>query len=381
MNSGNQFDALVVGGGIAGASVAAFMADDGLNVALLERENSLAYHTTGRSAALFTPYYGPDSMRAFGSLSRSFLESPTFDREVSVLSHRLTITLVDQHLVTTADRPPKSIWLDEKECLEKIPFLRSGKYVGGILDTQVAAIDVHALHSLFVKALTGRGGKVFTGAEVTKATCSSTGTWEITAGGDSYVSPILVNAAGAWGDELAKLAGISPVGLVPKRRTIVVIGNDQFEGVRFDDLPFVIVEPDYIYFQQFGVGQLMMSPIDETPSIPCDAQPEELDKAITVARFESVSTLEVKRIDHAWAGLRTFTQDGDPVIGCEPEQQGFFWLVGQGGYGVFTSPAIGQYAASLISGNQLPPSFDSCKFPFATLSPNRFRLTEPTVAS
>ncbi len=375
MNTKNHHDAIVIGGGIAGASVAAFLANDGLNVALLEKESSLAYHTTGRSAALYTPFYGPDSMRAFGALSRPFLESPAFDREVSVLNPRQTMTLVDQSIAMTIDRPPKSSWLNETECLEKVSFLRAGKYVGGVLDTQVAAIDVHALHSLYIRTLTSCGGKVFTDSVVTRITCSASNTWTIIAGEHSYTSSIVVNATGAWGDEIAKLAGISPVGLIPKRRTIVVIDDEPFEDLRFDDLPFVIVEPDYLYFQQFGSGQLMMSPIDETPSAPRDAQPEEIDKAITVARFEAVSTLKIRRIAHAWAGLRTFSQDGDPVIGWEPEHPGFFWLVGQGGYGIFTSPAIGQYATSLITRTEPPQTFPTSNFPFARLSPDRFRLT------
>ena len=374
MESKHTVDAIVVGGGIAGASVSAFLADSGLKVTLLERESSLAYHTTGRSAALYTPYYGPDSMRAFGSIAHAFLESPSFDFDAPILGDRKTIALVDAQVAATIERPPNSLWLDEQQCLERVPFIRPGKYVGGVVDTQVASIDVHALHSVFVKALTQRGGTIQTGAEVTDMSLAASGTWTVNASGTSYESPIVVNAAGAWADELAKLAGISPVGLVPKRRTVVVVGSDQFDGVNFDDLPFVIVEPDYLYFQQFGVGQLMMSPVDQTPSVPCDAQPDELDKAITVARFESVSTLKVKRIDHSWAGLRTFSPDGHPVIGWETEQPGFFWLAGQGGYGVFTSPAIGRYAASLITESTLPTDYQRSPFAFDTLSPERFRL-------
>lgn len=374
MNTKNTSDAIVVGGGIAGASIAAFLADDGLEVTLLERESSLAYHTTGRSAALYTPYYGPDCMRAFGAIARNFLESPTFESDSPILSARKTISLVDQDLAVTVDRPPKSIWLDEQECLKRVPFLQSGKYLGAVLDTQVASIDVHALHSVFIKALTSRGGKVHTNTEVVNLSLAPSGTWTVDAGSQSYQSSVIVNAAGAWGDWLAKLAGISPVGLVPKRRTIIVVGSDQFDDVDFDNLPFVIVEPDQLYFQQFGVGQLMISPADQTPSLPCDAQPEEIDKAITVARFEEATTLKIKRIDHSWAGLRTFSPDGNPIIGWEPEQPGFFWVVGQGGYGIFTSPAIGRYAASLVTKSALPDSFATSTFPFNTLSPERFRL-------
>ncbi len=364
----------MVGGGIAGASVAAFLAADGLEVVLLERENSLGYHTTGRSAALYTPFYGPDSMRAFGAIARSFLESPTFESDSDILSDRKTISLVDQELAVTVDRPPQSIWLDERECLARVPFLKAGKYLGAVLDTQVASIDVHALHSIYVKALASRGGKIQTNAEVTSLSLDPSGTWTVNTGDESYQSSIVINAAGAWGDQLATLAGISPVGLVPKRRTVVVVGSDQFDGISFDTLPFVIVEPDHLYFQPFGVGQLMMSPVDQTPSVPCDVQSTEIDKAITVARFEAATTLSVRRIDHSWAGLRTFSPDGDPIIGWETEQPGFFWVVGQGGYGIFTSPAIGRYAASLVTDSAPPPEFKASPFSFDQLSPERFRL-------
>ena len=373
-NSRKNFDAIVIGGGIAGASVGAFLAEDGLNIALLEKEDSLAYHTTGRSAALLTPYYGPESMRAFGAIGKPFLESPAFDTDLQVLSHRLTLTLVEKADAIRVERPPKSIWLDEQDCLEQVPFLKPARYIGGVVDTQVASIDVHALHTIYVKALTSRGGQVFRDSPVTDLKVSPSGVWEVITNSASYHSPTVINAAGAWGDHLAQAAGIGPVGLVPKRRTVIVVDSDQFDNVSFDDLPFVIVEPDYLYFQPFGIGQLMISPIDQTPSLPCDAQPDELDKAVTVARFEEVSTLNVKRIDHSWAGLRTFSPDGDPVIGWEPHQPGFFWLVGQGGYGIFTSPAIGRYAASLISGTDLPSTYRDAGFPFSKLAPDRFRL-------
>lgn len=374
MKSGNHFDAIVIGGGIAGASVGAFLAEDGLKVILLEKESSLAYHTTGRSAALVTPYYGPDAMRAFGAIGRPFLESPTFDSEIPVLSHRQTLTLVDKAYAIRVERPPKSIWLDEQNCLKQVPFLRPERYIGGVVDTQVASIDVHALHTIYVKALTRRDGQVFTDSPVTGLKVSPAGVWEVSTNTESYQSETIINATGAWGDQLAQIAGISPVGLVPKRRTVIVIDSQQFDNVSFDDLPFVIVEPDYLYFQPFGVGQLMMSPIDQTPSLPCDAQPDEFDQAVTISRFEEITTLKIKRIDHSWAGLRTFSPDGDPIIGWEPQQPGFFWLVGQGGYGIFTSPAIGRYAASLISGSDLPSTYRDSGYSFDKLSPVRFRL-------
>ena len=374
MSTSNATDAVVVGGGIAGASVAAFLAADGVNTILIERENSLAYHTTGRSAALLTPSYGPLSIRAFGHVGRDFLEDPPIETNSALITPRELISVVGRDEVMQIERPPKSIWLDESELRERVPFLRPQKFIGAIVDTQVATIDVHALHSLYINIFTRHGGKVMLDCAATEIKNLTNRKWQIKTPKETLTSSFVINAAGAWGDAVAQIAGISPVGLIPKRRTVVVIGADQFEGVDFGNLPFVVIEPEYVYFQPFGVGQLMISPADQTPSQACDAQPNELDIAIAVSRFEQATSLKVRNIDHSWAGLRTFTSDNHPVIGWESQHPGFFWLTGQGGYGIFTSTGIGRYAACLISGSQLPDAYLETKYPFETLSPDRFRL-------
>ena len=368
-------DAVIIGGGIAGASVAAFLAQDGVKAGLFEMESSLAYHTSGRSAALLTPYYGPDSMQAFASIGRSFLENPPIATNGPLITPRYLVTVTNEEHVQLVERPPSSLWWSEAECLKQVPFLKQGKFVGAVIDTEVASIDVHALHSLYLKMFTNGGGQIFRDVKISTLEQNSSGIWEFETKGEKFQSPIVINAAGAWGDEIASVAGIGPVGLVPKRRTVLVIDENQFTGTDFNSLPFVVVEPNYLYFQNFGSGKLMISPADQTPSKPCDAQPDEMDIAIGASRFEEVTTLNIRRIDYSWAGLRTFSPDNDPVIGWEPNLEGFFWLVGQGGYGVFSSPAIGRYAASIVVDSKLPKEYQESGYPFEALSPDRFRLT------
>lgn len=370
-----SFDVAIIGGGIAGASVGAFLAEFGVKGGLFEMEDTLAYHTTGRSAALFTPNYGPDSIRAFATYARTFFDNPPLEVGQPILEPKSLLTLVQEHQSLEIERPPGGQWVDQNVCLDAVPFLKNDMFIGGIIDHAVSTIDVHALHSLYLRMFKNNGGVIMPGSGVKKLWRKSE-VWEIETANGTYEAPIIVNAAGAWGDHVAQMANLSPVGLIPKRRTCVVVNEEQFNNVRFDELPyFVVVEHDYLYFQNFGAGKLMFSPSDQTPSNPCDAQPDEIDIAIGISRFEDATTLKVRSVDHSWAGLRTFATDRHPVIGWEPFEDGFFWLVGQGGYGIFTSPAIGRYAASLVSESSQADEFKNDYFDFDNLSPNRFRLT------
>ena len=369
-----SIDVAIIGGGIAGASVGAFLADSGAQVHLFEMEESLAFHTTGRSAALLTPYYGPKSMQAFAAIGRSFFEDPPEDAEGPLIEPRGLLTVFDSSQTMTVERPPGSTFLEVSDCLEIVPFLRKGRFVGGVMDTAVASIDVHGVHSCYIRTMNRNGGRIHLNSQISRLEQTPSGIWEFEADGVSYQTPTIVNTAGAWGDKVAQLAGISPVGLVPKRRTVIVLDSNQFQGTSFDIDPFVVIDPNYVYFQNFGVGKLMLSAVDQTPSVPCDAQPDEMDMAVAVSRFEEVTELNVARIDHSWAGLRTFSPDMHPVIGWEPYHDGFFWIVGQGGYGIFSSPGIGRYAASQISGSEVPADYSNHPFDFGSLAPDRFRL-------
>jgi D-arginine dehydrogenase len=229
-------------------------------------------------------------------------------------------------------------------------------------------IDVHALHQGFLRGLRARGGRVVTDAEV-RSLRRRDGLWtaETTAG--TFAAPIVVNAAGAWADEVARLAGIGTVGLVPKRRTAFTI--EPPEGVAPSGWPAVVDVAETFYFKPES-GRLLVSPADETPMPPCDVQPDEIDVASAAARLEAATTLQVRRIAHKWAGLRSFVADKTPVAGFAPDAEGFFWLAGQGGYGIQTSPAMGRVAAALAAGRGLPPDIAARGVTEAALSPARY---------
>ncbi len=365
-------DAAIIGGGIAGVSIAAIAARNGVKAALFEMESSLAYHTTGRSAALFTPNYGPQSIRALAKVARPFLENPPPEAAGPLLSRRGLLEIVPKDHPETVVPPEGSVWLDCAECLELVPILKADAIAGAIHDPSVASIDVHALHGAYVKIFRGAGGAIHSGCQVTRLNYAN-GVWHIAAGDSEFAAKALINASGAWSDTVAQMAGIRPVGLVPRRRTAALIDQSQIGAFDFDSWPMVATVVDYMYFQPFGKGRIMISPEDETPSAPCDAQPEELDIAVGISRFEEMTTAAIRRVEHSWAGLRTFAPDRNPVIGWDPDHNGFFWVAGQGGYGIFTSPAIGRYGADLFCGNQAAPQYAATGYDFTTLSPQRFR--------
>lgn len=368
--TGTAYDAAIIGGGIAGVSMGAFLAQQGVSAALFEMESTLAYHTTGRSAALFTPHYGPASVRAFAKVAKPFLDDPPGGADFPILTRQGLLTAVTEPFADKVEVPQDAERLSLDECLEIVPALRQEAFVSGVYEANVANIDVHALHGLYVKTFTRCGGTVHRGHELTRIEKES-GIWTLRAGAETYKAETIVNAAGAWGDHVAALAGLTPVGLVPKRRTAVLVNENGVTASGFDNWPMVVVDADYVYFQPFGAGRMMMSPADETPSPPCDAQPDELDIATGVARFEEMTTASVRRIEHTWAGLRTFAPDGDLVIGWDPSDAGFFWLAGQGGYGIFTSPGVARYASEIFAGSTPSPDFAATGFDFSLLAPQR----------
>ena len=189
-------------------------------------------------------------------------------------------------------------------------------------------------------------------------------------GGTSFAAPVVVNAAGAWADVVAELAGARPIGLQPMRRTALLV--DPPEGVRIDDWPMVIDVEETFYFKP-DAGLLLLSPADETPSPPCDAQPEALDVAVAIDRVQTATTLEVRRVRHRWAGLRSFVADRAPVAGWDPEAAGFFWLAGQGGYGIQTAPAMARTAAALLQNEALPGDLVDAGVDPRALSPERLQ--------
>ncbi len=370
-------DFLVVGGGIAGAS-AAYELAAGARVILLEREDRPGYHSSGRSAAQFIETYGNASIRALNRASRPFYEAPPEGFAAQpLLSPRpvLFVAREDQRRALAehiAEVKPQAVALEElsgPQAEALVPVLRPGYTAAAVLEPEASDIDVHALHQGYLAAFKRRGGELAVKAEVV-GLAREDGTWQVEAGGELYQAAVVVNAAGAWGDQLAALAGAAPVGLVPKRRTAVTF--DPPAGVDPAAWPLVADIEEAFYFKP-EAGRILASPADETPSPPCDAQPEELDVAIVMDRLEKATILAPRRLAHRWAGLRSFVADNALVIGMDDRIDGFFWLVGQGGYGFQTAPAAARAATGLLLDGALPQDIAAEGVTAAELAPSRLR--------
>lgn len=364
-------DVAVIGGGIAGASVAAELSGVA-KVVLLEREARPGYHTTGRSAALYTCTYGPAGVRALSRASGPSFHGWAGPSGAPLLRPRGVLFLAredqgDALAALEAEMAGALAPLDLAEARARLPLLREGYAAAALWDGAASDIDVDALHQRYLRALKAAGGAVLTDAEVGAVTRAG-GVWRVETRGGTVEAPVLVNAAGAWADEIARMAGVRPVGLIPKRRTAALI--DPPAGPADDGWPMVVDAEESFYVKP-DAGRLLISPADATPSAPCDAQPEELDVAIAVDRVEQALDLSVRRIAHKWAGLRSFVADGEPVAGYAPDAEGFFWLVGQGGYGIQTAPALGQLAAALVAGHAMPDGFAEAGVDPAGLAPER----------
>lgn len=372
-------DFLIIGAGIAGASVAHELAAHG-SVVLLEREAQPGYHATGRSAALFSETYGNAAIRALSVASRPFFSQPPHGfseyplwsaRPALYIGKAEQLTRLDEWCAGAQRLVPSVVRLDAAQTLQLIPRLRTEYVAGGVLEPEAADLDVHAIHRGFLRGAGRRGAEMVCGAEVRAIERRGT-RWSVETTKGRYESPVLINAAGAWGDEIAKMADLAPLGLKPKRRTAIIFPAPANIDVR--GWPALIDIDEKFYFKP-EAGKLLGSPADETPSLPCDAQPEELDVAIAAARIESVLDFPVSRVERKWAGLRSFVADRTPVVGFDPTADGFFWLVGQGGYGIQTAPAMGRLATSLLVGNDLPRELEATGFDRDQVAPRaeRFR--------
>ncbi|MFP4273384.1 MAG: NAD(P)/FAD-dependent oxidoreductase, partial [Paracoccaceae bacterium] len=323
-------DFAVIGAGIAGASVAAELAGSA-SVALLEREARPGYHTTGRSAALYTCTYGPPNVRALSRASGPVFRGGTGPDGSPLTRPRGVLFLArpDQEDALVAlenEMDGALIPMSAGAAREKLPLLRKDYLGAALYDAAASDIDVDALHQLYLRRFRAEGGRLITDADVAGLDRRD-GAWEIETRQGRLRAAHVVNAAGAWADEIARLAGIAPIGLEPRRRTAALI--DPPEGLSPETWPMAVDCQEDFYLKP-DAGKLLISPADATPSPPCDAQPEELDVAIAVDRIETAFAVSVRRIEHKWAGLRSFVADGEPVAGFAADAPGFFWLAGQG---------------------------------------------------
>jgi D-arginine dehydrogenase len=369
-----QYRFAIVGAGIAGASAGYQLAAAGPTL-LLEREGQPGYHSTGRSAALYTETYGNRVIRALTIASRPFLETPPPGfTEHPLLTPRGTLVIaradqkakLDAALAESRAIQPAVRGVARADALALCQALRPDYVEAAFFEGDARDMDVHAIHQGYLRGFRAAGGRLVCDAEVTALGRDGAG-WRVETRAGVFTAEVVIDAAGAWADVLARLAGVKPIGLVPKRRTAMTIEQP---GGDFRRWPAVIDVDEQFYWKP-DAGQLLLSPADETPIEPQDVQPDELDVAICVDRVERASTLAIKRIARKWAGLRSFVKDKTLVAGFAPEAPGFFWLAGQGGYGIMTSPAMGRIAAALAQGKPMPADIAARGITAADLAPAR----------
>jgi D-arginine dehydrogenase len=370
-------DFLVVGAGIAGASVAHFLAPHG-RVKLLERESQPGWHSTGRSAAMYIASYGTPQVRALTLASRTFFDAPPAGfADTPILTPRGSLLVaapeqaaaLDEHVELLARMAPGSRRLDRAQTLARLPVLRPERVLGAAFEPDAADIDVHALHQGYLRSARRAGAVLACDAEVTRIERRGE-LWRVQAGAQTYEAPVLIDAAGAWCDAVARLAGVPPIGLQPKRRAAFTFAPPA--GAAVGDWPAVIDADERWYFKP-DAGVLLGSPANADPVPPHDVQPEELDIATAIDRIEAMTTMSIRRPIRTWAGLRSFVADGDLVGGFDPAAPGFFWVAAQGGYGIQTSAAMGRACAELARGRPIPADIAGFGLTEAMLSPARLR--------
>ncbi len=374
----HHYDFVIIGAGIAGASMGWELAGQ-RRVLLLERESQPGYHTTGRSAALYSATYGTANIRALTRASRAFYDAPPPEfgtspiltpRGVVYLAGPDQLELLNAAYADAQALDPDVRRLTRDELLAELPCLRPEAVAAGMSEPGAADIDVHALHQGYLRGLRQRGGAIRCNAEVTGLQRLDDG-WRVTlAGGEAITAGAVVNAAGAWADVVAALAGVPPIGLEPRRRTAFTFPVPA--GMDASGWPAVIGIDESYYFKP-DAGQLLGSPANADPVAPHDVVPEELDVALGIHRIEQVTSFQIRRPSHSWAGLRSFVADGDLVIGWDNHVPRFFWLAAQGGYGIQSAAGAALLARQLALDEPLSASLVEEGVTRDALSPARLR--------
>ncbi len=363
-----QPDVIIIGGGIAGISAAAHIAAQA-KVVVIEGETQIGYHSTGRSAAMFIRNYGNAVLRALNAIAAPVLESPDGISDRSFLSPRGEMLIANEDdlhaLEAYADGATGLERLSADEAVALVPILRRERIAAAILEPDAQDIDVDRMLQGYARLLRDRGGQVDTGAAVTGIAYEN-GIWQVSTPNASYSAPIMVNAAGAWADRVAQMAGVQGIGLTPMRRSAVLLNAP--DGHDVDRWP-LFASAGESWYAKPDAGKLLVSPAEEDPVDPHDAYPDDMVLAEGLHRFEQATTMPITRPTHSWAGLRSFAPDRTPVVGFDPGADGFFWLAGQGGYGVQTAPALSALCARLCLGQ--PSDLDPAIL--TALHPERFR--------
>jgi len=363
-------DFLILGGGVAGLSAAARLALHGRTI-LLEGEEALGYHSSGRSVSFSHYGIGTAPVRALTAWSRPFFPPP-LGRLFPTLyfADEAALARLDALREDMAALAEDVRIVDAAEMQALFPVLRTGPggALRGLLDPTGLKLDADLILQSYAREVRGAGGNVLTGRRVTAIEPG----WTVrTEAGEAFAAPVLVNAAGAWADQVATLAGVAPLGLTPMRRTIIVV--DPPEGTRIEAWPFALSAARDFYIQP-EAGRLLVSPVDEVVDDPCDARPEDYDVALAADRLEHYTTMRVTRIAHRWAGLRTFSEDRVPKAGFAAGAPGFFWLAGQGGFGFQTAPAMAAIAEALITGGPWPKGLAELGVAVEQVAPGAGRL-------
>jgi D-arginine dehydrogenase len=358
------YDFAIIGAGMAGASLAAELAPHA-SVLVFEAESLAGYHATGRSAAFWSECYGGAQVQPLTTASGPWLEAQGFLKPRGAL-----------HVGRQEDRPAlrdfeaefsgAKVRLDRlqgRELDARLPGCRA-PWSDAVWEPGCADIDVAALHQYYLSAARRTGAILMTSSPATFI-CYNNSVWTINSD-ENWSAKILINAAGAWADQVAQSAGVTPLGIQPMRRTMAQI---RVATPVPDDLPLVIDIGGSFYFKP-DHGRVWLSPHDETPSLPCDAAAEELDIALAIDRFEKIVDWPVVAVERAWAGLRSFAPDRLPVYGPDQREPGFFWFAGQGGFGIQTAPAAARLAAAMLLGNQ--PDATISQIDAARYTPHRF---------
>lgn len=372
-----MFDIAVIGAGMAGASIASALSSTH-KVLLLEQEDQPGYHATGRSAAVFMATYGNETVRALSRASRAFLTTPPdgfADHPLASPLGNMFVARAEQlgRLQAFFERPdiaPLTTWMDSAATRRICPLLAEPYVAASVYEPGALAIDVDALQQGYLRAFRRNGG-ILAARSRLEGLDHHGGRWRLRTATGVFTSAIVVNAAGAWADAVAAMAGSSAGYVQPFRRTAVLV--DPPADMAIENWPLVMDIDEEFYFKP-DAGALLLSPADETPCEPCDAQPDEWDIAVAVDRVCTATTLQVRRVRHSWAGLRTFTRDRLPIAGPDFDLPGFYWLAGQGGYGIQTAPALAHLLAARIRDEDCPEALCAEGVSYADTGLERFRL-------